>query len=91
MPLPQELTQFLCANRLTYFEPKEWDAPSVKRDTSNATDGFTYENSLTEPRIKKVLSDLGYESDSINLTYSMKITVPFINIGIFVIVVAMMD
>jgi len=91
MPVPPDVVAVLCENRLTYFEPKEWDAPYVTLDPSNAVNGFSYDNNVVEPKIKQRLLEHGYASDKINLAYDMRITVPFINTGVFVIVVAFLD
>gem|GEM_PF-6794940 len=90
MPLPAETISVLCNNRLMYFEPKEWDAPKVTVDSTNVHDGFAYDDSLISPKIKKYLSNLGYNLEQINLAYQMKVTVPFPNMGLFIIVVVIM-
>ena len=88
MAVPAETVSLLC-NFLEYFAPEEWGAPSVTVAPDNLTDGFRYDDALVKIKIEKHLAKLGHTSQEIELAYQMKVTVPFPNIGLFVIVVGM--
>ena len=87
-PVPAETLDILCRN-IEYFEPKEWGAPFVNVNPSNQTEGFDVDESKIKAGIVNHLKKLGHSQEKIDLAYQMKITVPFTQIGLYIIVVAM--
>ena len=72
---------------IEYFEPKEWDAPRVELDPSNQVEGFRFDEQEIMTKIKKHLLGIGLPESEIDEALKARTTLPFINSGLFVIIV----